>query len=863
MSKNYYIYSDNKIEIEYIDYFNINNFICINYTEINNTSFDSNDTIIFSNYINAKNNIKCNNKILFLNKEIVNTNLLQGYKYYLPINFMIYEKYMHTLGLNIVPPLNLDKNIGFNLLMNDKNKKIFLNNFKIDNCNLINDGNIILYSEIDELQKINNDISNKIIIKYDEKNYLEQQININNKLFLISKKYEGNIVNKIFNLDKISIEKRLITYNLQEKIRFKKKFLYIIVRKGYSSDIPYEKRQNFFNILLNLNYNCILFKIYGLQQTEFAIIYYSKEDHTITFNELLNKVEYFDNRYIGNNTTELNTDEQHNLYYCYGKMKLFSMITEFKYIFSYYLELIIFLIHNVKLISLCKFNKDKFIKILFFWSGLNNYSIDFDKIYNFINNNEDYFIQKKALLISKNINTYGGNQKTGIQLYNELMIRGYDVKIYCPTKDKLVEAIDLNDVILLEKFDELKEYIDVNFYDLIIVNKLDEYLNICKEIKVPQFFITHNSMDFVNQKLIENSTYLSKILTVNIEHISLLLENKVKCQVEKYINYQENKNYICNKTYSRNLFKKNIIFIGRLSLEKNINLLIESFIEFNKTNEYKLIIIGDGKFEIPYHNDTVVFLGKLTMDTMIFYLLNSDYLILPSFTEGLPFCIIEAMSFGIPVITSNINGCNEIVKNYDTGFTFDLYNYSEYKNVINNFNIIEEQKKHSDFIKVQIISCLNTAYSMPIETWNIMSKKCLEYINKMYNIDTSLSKNINNIENIKANLLITNNKLFEQKILENKILNVFFDINESNNIYNLILKVNNFEELYNKLFGINNESFNEDNFYIFMSKLNYIKNEMIENSIKKIYDEENNFIQINDYLLNEEKAIKDIYTIFL
>ncbi|SHF51833.1 Glycosyl transferases group 1 [Caldanaerobius fijiensis DSM 17918] len=50
----------------------------------------------------------------------------------------------------------------------------------------------------------------------------------------------------------------------------------------------------------------------------------------------------------------------------------------------------------------------------------------------------------------------------------------------------------------------------------------------------------------------------------------------------------------------------------------------------------------------------------------------SDFFILPSYREGMPRSIIEAMAMGKPVIATNIRGCREEVVNGETGFLVDV-----------------------------------------------------------------------------------------------------------------------------------------------------------------------------------------------
>ena len=56
------------------------------------------------------------------------------------------------------------------------------------------------------------------------------------------------------------------------------------------------------------------------------------------------------------------------------------------------------------------------------------------------------------------------------------------------------------------------------------------------------------------------------------------------------------------------------------------------------------------------------------MVEMLFYILRaSDIFVLPSYREGMPRSIIEAMSMGLPVVATNIRGCREEVLQEETG----------------------------------------------------------------------------------------------------------------------------------------------------------------------------------------------------
>jgi len=119
-----------------------------------------------------------------------------------------------------------------------------------------------------------------------------------------------------------------------------------------------------------------------------------------------------------------------------------------------------------------------------------------------------------------------------------------------------------------------------------------------------------------------------------------------------------------------------LIFIGHLIIEKGIRELIESFIALSLKNQnLHLIIIGDGPEK--YFLAQRIFQAKLQkkchligqqLHDKIPDLLNaSDILILPTYNEGLPNVIMEAMACSLPVITTRVGGIPEIVKNGKTG----------------------------------------------------------------------------------------------------------------------------------------------------------------------------------------------------
>ena len=80
---------------------------------------------------------------------------------------------------------------------------------------------------------------------------------------------------------------------------------------------------------------------------------------------------------------------------------------------------------------------------------------------------------------------------------------------------------------------------------------------------------------------------------------------------------------------------------------------------------------------------------------------NADVFILPSYNEGLPISILEAMSYGKAIISTSVGGIPEIVKQNENGLLIEpgnleqieqsINNLLEHPELINEFGAISEQ----------------------------------------------------------------------------------------------------------------------------------------------------------------------------
>lgn len=79
-------------------------------------------------------------------------------------------------------------------------------------------------------------------------------------------------------------------------------------------------------------------------------------------------------------------------------------------------------------------------------------------------------------------------------------------------------------------------------------------------------------------------------------------------------------------------------------------------------SEIRLTIVGDGEEYhnlIPYAGERIRFVGAVPPKEVKEYMQNSDILVMNSSFEGVPMTILEAISYGLPVVSTNVGGIGE------------------------------------------------------------------------------------------------------------------------------------------------------------------------------------------------------------
>lgn len=195
--------------------------------------------------------------------------------------------------------------------------------------------------------------------------------------------------------------------------------------------------------------------------------------------------------------------------------------------------------------------------------------------------------------------------------------------------------------------------------------------------------------------------------------------NKVNFSHEHSVDFRAFK--IMKKIYERG----NIIgYVGRLSAEKGILNLIKAYPLVLEKSKTILMVCGEGNLTTQIKrlvktegiSDCVKIMGWISHQDLPKYLNEMKILVLPSFTEGLPNIMLEAMACGTPVLATPVGAIPDVIKDGETGF---LLRSNDPKHIAE--RIIELLNKPELLEKVSVNAYNfvrgNFSYEKTLESW--------------------------------------------------------------------------------------------------------------------------------------------------
>lgn len=194
-------------------------------------------------------------------------------------------------------------------------------------------------------------------------------------------------------------------------------------------------------------------------------------------------------------------------------------------------------------------------------------------------------------------------------------------------------------------------------------NEFYSYSNVRNKERIKQFFSECDAVFVLGEKWKKN------ILNIQPNTNTIILNNAIKLPK------------VSDKKCNADI---NILFLGVLIKRKGINDLLRAVNSLNRINlledynvKFKIGGVGEEENRLKSYvkeNDLdkyVEFLGWVEKEEKQKYLENSDIFVLPSYNEGLPIAILEAISYGLPVISTRVGSINEAVINNYNGYLIE------------------------------------------------------------------------------------------------------------------------------------------------------------------------------------------------
>lgn len=132
-----------------------------------------------------------------------------------------------------------------------------------------------------------------------------------------------------------------------------------------------------------------------------------------------------------------------------------------------------------------------------------------------------------------------------------------------------------------------------------------------------------------------------------------------------------------------------LVFCARLVPRKGIQVLADIWITIHeKYPDAVFLVVGGGRNDMvellqrvsEQTNGTLRVIGEVDSPTPYYQM--ADVNIFPSKQEGLPTSLMEAMSCGLPTVTSNIGGCEDLITENQTGFLVDKNSSQDFLNKV-------------------------------------------------------------------------------------------------------------------------------------------------------------------------------------
>ena len=192
-----------------------------------------------------------------------------------------------------------------------------------------------------------------------------------------------------------------------------------------------------------------------------------------------------------------------------------------------------------------------------------------------------------------------------------------------------------------------------------------------------------NAKKFIKKTL--DSVDIIIVLTESwAKKLSMITENTNIIAINNSVEYC----HVTNEGSGRKTHS--LLFLGKLVPSKGLYDLIDAVSMLRVTfSDIELVIGGSGNSDI-FHNyakksgidDKIKFAGWIEGKEKNLYLSHSSIFVLPSYNEGLPVSVLEAMAAGIPVVATAVGGIPDVINSGEEGILVSPSDPIDLKNAI-------------------------------------------------------------------------------------------------------------------------------------------------------------------------------------
>ncbi|WP_151789231.1 glycosyltransferase family 4 protein [Acinetobacter seifertii] len=298
----------------------------------------------------------------------------------------------------------------------------------------------------------------------------------------------------------------------------------------------------------------------------------------------------------------------------------------------------------------------------------------------------------KILFIINSLKNKSGSERVAVELANKMSrIDDYEITLLNreSTKDNTAYPLFENiNVITLtgnifQFYKKLKKYISTCTYDVVIIHNMGKLSLLCTFLPNLNKLVTLEHVSFISRP--KTVQLLSHFFYTRIDQVVTLTQN----DKEQFDKFHSNVIVIPNFSpfpiiSSPQNNTKQIVTIGRLTDQKNYLHLLYAWEKiYQDIPDWQLNIYGEGEHQtilqdyIEQHSLGNVSLKGSTSNVKQVYE-QSSFFVMSSKYEGLPMVLIEAQSFGLPIVSYNCPyGPSDVIKNYENGLLVSDQNINE------------------------------------------------------------------------------------------------------------------------------------------------------------------------------------------